>query len=61
MCNDKCELGKFSELKFGLECGGFDGFFGIIVNLMLGCFFDYVIVNGGIIVLIEVLEMFGVE
>lgn len=54
-------MGKFSELKFGFECGGLDGLLGIIVNLMLGCFLDYVIVNGGIIVLIEVLEMFGVE
>jgi Altronate dehydratase len=50
-----------SELKFGLECGGSDGFSGITANPLLGQFSDYVIQHGGTSVLTEVPEMFGAE
>ena len=61
MKNDKREAGRLSELKFGLECGGSDGFSGITANPMLGLFSDYVIEHGGTSVLTEVPEMFGAE
>lgn len=61
MKNDKRVLGKLSEINFGLECGGSDGFSGITANPMLGEFSDYVIGNGGTTVLTEVPEMFGAE
>lgn len=53
--------GKLSELKFGLECGGSDGFSGITANPLLGQFSDFVINHGGTSVLTEVPEMFGAE
>jgi altronate hydrolase len=58
---DQRQPGKLSELKFGLECGGSDGFSGITANPMLGCFSDQIIANGGTTVLTEVPEMFGAE
>ncbi|MET3077246.1 MULTISPECIES: UxaA family hydrolase [Pantoea] len=58
---DQRQPGKLSELKFGLECGGSDGFSGITANPMLGCFSDQMIANGGTTVLTEVPEMFGAE
>ncbi|MFJ5161052.1 UxaA family hydrolase [Pantoea sp. NPDC088449] len=58
---DRRQPGKLSELKFGLECGGSDGFSGITANPMLGCFSDQMIANGGTTVLTEVPEMFGAE
>ncbi|KES13394.1 Altronate dehydratase, partial [Gilliamella apicola SCGC AB-598-B02] len=61
MKQDKREVGRLSELKFGLECGGSDGFSGITANPMLGLFSDYVIAHGGTSVLTEVPEMFGAE
>jgi altronate hydrolase len=61
MKQDKRQPGKLSELKFGLECGGSDGFSGITANPLLGRFSDYVIANGGTSVLTEVPEMFGAE
>ncbi len=61
MQNDQREPGKLSELKFGLECGGSDGFSGITANPLLGQFSDYVIQHGGTSVLTEVPEMFGAE
>ncbi|WP_294610799.1 UxaA family hydrolase [uncultured Gilliamella sp.] len=61
MKHDKREVGHLSELKFGLECGGSDGFSGITANPMLGLFSDYVIAHGGTSVLTEVPEMFGAE
>lgn len=61
MRQDKREPGKLSELRFGLECGGSDGFSGITANPMLGAFSDYLISNGGTTVLTEVPEMFGAE
>lgn len=61
MKNDKRELVDISEIKFGLECGGSDGFSGITANVMLGEFSDIIIQNGGTTVLTEVPEMFGAE
>lgn len=61
MKNDVRVPGKLSEVKFGLECGGSDGFSGITANPLLGKFSDYVITHGGTTVLTEVPEMFGAE
>ncbi|MGR6980358.1 UxaA family hydrolase [Testudinibacter sp. P27/CKL/0425] len=61
MQQDKRENGYLSEVKFGLECGGSDGFSGITANPMLGLFSDYLTSHGGTTVLTEVPEMFGAE
>lgn len=61
MEQDKRQAGRIGELKFGLECGGSDGFSGITANPLLGCFSDYVTQYGGTSVLTEVPEMFGAE
>lgn len=61
MKTDQRQLGKLSELKFGLECGGSDGLSGITANPLLGRFSDYIISHGGTSVLTEVPEMFGAE
>lgn len=61
MRQDRRQTGKLSEVKFGLECGGSDGFSGITANPMLGKFSDYLISHGGTTVLTEVPEMFGAE
>jgi len=61
MRHDRREAGRLSELKFGLECGGSDGFSGITANPLLGRFSDRMIANGGTTVLTEVPEMFGAE
>ncbi len=54
MRHDRRTPGKLSELKFGLECGGSDGFSGITANPLLGRFSDQMIANGGTTVLTEV-------
>ncbi len=61
MRHDQRQPGRLSELKFGLECGGSDGFSGITANPLLGRFSDQIIANGGTTVLTEVPEMFGAE
>jgi altronate hydrolase len=61
MKSDKRQPGVLSEVRFGLECGGSDGFSGITANPLLGQFSDYVITHGGTSVLTEVPEMFGAE
>ncbi len=61
MKSDKRVDGYLSEINFGLECGGSDGFSGITANPMLGKFSDYIISIGGTTVLTEVPEMFGAE
>lgn len=61
MKHDRRKLGKISEVKFGLKCGGSDGFSGITANPMLGKFSDYLISNNGTVTLTEVPEMFGAE
>lgn len=61
MVNDKCEFIDVSELMLGMKCGGSDVFSGIIVNLIVGCVIDLMCNLGGLVILIEMLEMFGVE
>lgn len=61
MAQDRRTPGRLGELRFGLECGGSDGFSGITANPLLGGFSDYVIQHGGSSVLTEVPEMFGAE
>ncbi|MGR3806891.1 UxaA family hydrolase [Pasteurella testudinis] len=61
MAQDQRQDGYLSEVKFGLECGGSDGFSGITANPMLGLFSDYLTSHGGTTVLTEVPEMFGAE
>ena len=61
MQQDKRQPGWLSEVRFGLECGGSDGFSGITANPLLGRFSDYVIAHDGTSVLTEVPEMFGAE
>ncbi len=61
MRNDKRSKADLSEIKFGLECGGSDGFSGITANVMLGQFSDIMVANNGTTVLTEVPEMFGAE
>ncbi|MEP1445283.1 MAG: altronate dehydratase family protein [Paraglaciecola sp.] len=58
---DKRQIGRLSEVKFGLECGGSDGLSGITANPLLGQFSDFLIARGGTTVLTEVPEMFGAE
>lgn len=59
--SDKRTLGKLSEIKIGLKCGGSDGFSGITANPLLGFLSDYMVDIGGTTVLTEVPEMFGAE
>ncbi len=61
MKDDQREPIDWSDLTFGLKCGGSDGFSGITANPLLGRFSDRVISYGGNIILTEVPEMFGAE
>lgn len=61
MSKDQRVPGYLNEVRFGLECGGSDGFSGITANPLLGRFSDYLVTHGGTTVLTEVPEMFGAE
>ena len=61
MKNDHREPIEWSDLTFGLKCGGSDGLSGITANPLLGRFSDRVLSYGGNIILTEVPEMFGAE
>ncbi len=61
MRKDQREQADLGEIRFGLECGGSDGFSGITGNVMLGRFSDILVANQGTTVLTEVPEMFGAE
>lgn len=61
MNEDKREEISFSDLTFGLKCGGSDGLSGITANPLVGKFSDKMAVNGAGIILSEVPEMFGAE
>ncbi|WP_322972673.1 UxaA family hydrolase [Vibrio ostreae] len=61
MMTDQRQPGFLHEVRFGLECGGSDGFSGITANPLLGRFSDYLVAHGGTTVLTEVPEMFGAE
>jgi len=51
----------FAQLKFGLKCGGSDGFSGITANPLVGSFSDLCISLGATTIMTEVPEMFGAE
>lgn len=61
MRQDQREPISFSDLTFGLKCGGSDGFSGITANPLLGRFSDRMLSYGANIILTEVPEMFGAE
>lgn len=50
-----------SELTLGLKCGGSDGFSGITANPLAGLVADWLVAEGGSVLLTEVPEMFGAE
>lgn len=59
--NDERESVPLSTLRVGMKCGGSDGFSGITANALIGRFADFVVSEGGSVVLTEVPEMFGAE
>ena len=61
MQQDHREPCPLSLLRVGLKCGGSDGFSGITANPLLGVFSDWLVAQGGSVVLTEVPEMFGAE
>ncbi len=50
---------SFDRLTVGLECGGSDAFSGITANPAIGCAADWIIDQGGRVILTEVTEMKG--
>ena len=50
-----------SELVFGTQCGGSDALSGITANPAIGYVSDWVVANGGSVLLTEVAEMIGTE
>lgn len=56
-----CELIFVLKLVLVIECGGFDGYLGIIVNLVVGIVVDWIVVCGGIVIFGEMIEVYGVE
>ena len=50
-----------SELRVAVECGGSDGMSGITANPMVGRFAEWLVAQGGTVVMSEVPEMFGAE
>jgi len=50
-----------SQLRVGVKCGGSDGFSGLTANPLVGQFADYLVGQGGSVVMTEVPEMFGAE
>ncbi|MCM1452401.1 MAG: altronate dehydratase family protein [Clostridium sp.] len=61
MLTDKREPMPISKLRVGLKCGGSDGLSGITANPLVGMFADWLVGQGGSVVLTEVPEMFGAE
>ncbi|MBP3373749.1 MAG: altronate dehydratase [Bacteroidaceae bacterium] len=61
MQKDQREPCPLSMLRVGLKCGGSDSFSGITANPLLGVFSDWLVAQGGSVVLTEVPEMFGAE
>lgn len=58
---DKREDIPMNELRVAVECGGSDGMSGITANPMLGRFAEWLVSQGGTVVMSEVPEMFGAE
>lgn len=61
MRHDCREKVQYSDITFGLKCGGSDGFSGISANPMVGAFSDDMLSFGSNCILSEVPEMFGAE
>ncbi len=59
--NDTREDVPISELKVAVECGGSDGMSGVTANPMVGRFAEWLVGQGGTVVMSEVPEMFGAE
>lgn len=59
----KCKLseGDFSDIILGTECGGSDAYSGLSANPSLGSLSDYVVENGGAVILAETTELIGAE
>ena len=53
--------GDFSDLILGTECGGSDAFSGLSANPALGALSDFVIEQGGAVILAETTELIGAE
>lgn len=50
-----------NELTVGVKCGGSDGLSGVTANPLVGKFAEFLVSEGGKVVLTEVPEMFGAE
>lgn len=65
MLRDAAELPRtaapISKLVLGTECGGSDALSGITANPAIGYVSDWVVENGGAVLLSEVAEMIGTE
>lgn len=59
----RCEKsqGDFSDLILGTECGGSDSYSGLSANPVLGALSDFVIDEGGAVILAETTELIGCE
>ncbi|EAL1874178.1 UxaA family hydrolase [Campylobacter coli] len=53
--------GDFSDLILGTECGGSDSYSGLSANPALGSLSDFVIDEGGAVILAETIELIGCE
>ncbi|QNK41965.1 UxaA family hydrolase [Caproicibacter fermentans] len=61
MAGDRREPIPLTELRVGMKCGGSDGLSGITANPLIGRFTDFLVSQGGTVILTEVPEMFGAE
>lgn len=59
--DDKREPIGLNELTIGVKCGGSDGLSGATANPLVGKFAEFLVQEGGKVVLTEVPEMFGAE
>ncbi|KFI52682.1 UxaA family hydrolase [Bifidobacterium biavatii] len=58
---DRREPIGLRELTVGVKCGGSDGLSGVTANPLVGRFAEFLVREGGRVVLTEVPEMFGAE
>ncbi len=54
-------IGNWSDIILGTECGGSDAFSGLSANPALGAVSDFIIENGGSVILAETTELIGAE
>jgi altronate hydrolase len=59
--HDHREHIPLNELTVGVKCGGSDGLSGVTANPLVGKFAEFLVRQGGKVVLTEVPEMFGAE